>query len=72
MRRTDRAHEAGVETAPSMRGRGDAPPTVAAWARAVREDGCVPLYGTSWENAASLAVARTPGMHHFGSDLHIT
>jgi hypothetical protein len=72
VRRSDRAHEAGVETAPSMRGRGYAAPTVAAWARAVREEGLAPMYSASWENAASLAVARTLALHRFGSDLHIT
>lgn len=72
VRRTAEAHEAGVETAPAHRGRSHAAPVVAAWARAVRELGCVPLYSTSWENSASRAVARKLGLHHFGSDLHVT
>jgi mono/diheme cytochrome c family protein len=66
------AHEAGVETAASCRGRGYAAPVVAAWARAVRDVGRVPLYSTSWRNEASRAVARKLGLVCFGSDLHIT
>ena len=72
VRRTGRAHEAGVETAPPVRGRGYAADVVAGWAHAVRALGCVPLYSTSWENAASRAVARRLRLLHFGSDLHFT
>ena len=52
------AAEAGLETATEFRGRGFGPRVTAAWALAVRESGRVPLYSTSWTNAASLAVAR--------------
>jgi hypothetical protein len=72
VRRTDGAHEAGVETASAARGQGHASIVVAAWARAVREEGLVPLYSTSWENEASRSVARKLGLLPFGSDLHIT
>jgi RimJ/RimL family protein N-acetyltransferase len=72
VRRTDMAHEVGVETAPSYRGRGYAAQVVTAWARAVRAMGRVPLYSTSWQNEASRAVARKLALIHFGSDLHIT
>lgn len=72
VRRTAMAHEAGVETAPSYRGRGLAPLAVAAWASAVRAMERVPLYSTSWENEASRAVARKLRLIHFGNDLHIT
>jgi GNAT superfamily N-acetyltransferase len=66
------AHEAGVETHPTFRGRGYAAQVVAAWARAVRDLGRMPLYSTSWENTASLAVARTLGLIQYGATLHIT
>jgi GNAT superfamily N-acetyltransferase len=72
VRITARAHEAGVETAPAFRGRGYAPAVVTAWAREVRAMGIEPLYSTSWQNAASQAVARKLGLRRFGTDLQIT
>jgi RimJ/RimL family protein N-acetyltransferase len=72
VRRTRSAHEAGVETAPAYRGRGYAAQAVAAWARVVGHMRLVPLYSTSWQNAASRAVARKLGLICFGSDLHVT
>lgn len=72
VRLTSRAHEAGVETAPAYRGRGYAGVVVAAWARAVRAQYRIPMYSTSWTNAASRAVAQKLRLIHFGSDLHIT
>lgn len=72
VRQTSMAHEAGVDTVVSFRGRGFAGQVVAAWARAVRDDSLIPLYSTSWENDASRAVARKLGLAQFGSDLHIT
>ena len=72
VRITEHAHEAGVDTAPSYRGRGYAARVVAAWAHAVRETGVVPLYSTSWQNEASRAVARKLGLIQFGNDLHMT
>jgi hypothetical protein len=61
-RRGDLTAEAGVETAPAYRGRGLAPRVTAAWARALRASGRIPLYSTSWENHSSLAVARKLGL----------
>jgi predicted GNAT family acetyltransferase len=57
-RRTDEAAEASLETAEPFRGQGLAAQVTAAWAAAVRASGRIPLYSTSWENLASLAVAR--------------
>ena len=61
-RRSDVAAEAGVETAIAYRGRGLAQRVTAAWAMAIRASGRVPLYSTSWDNSASLSVARKLGM----------
>ena len=61
-RRSDAAAEAGLETAEAFRGRGFGTQVTAAWALAVRASGRVPLYSTSWENGASLAVARKLGL----------
>lgn len=72
VRRTDAAHEADVETAAALRGRGYAALVVSARARAVREAQRLPLYSTSWYNAASQSVARKLALVLFGSDLHIT
>lgn len=67
-RSSPRAAEAGVETATAFRGRGFGPRVVAAWARAVRRSGRVPLYSTSWTNTDSLSVARKLGLVIYASD----
>jgi GNAT superfamily N-acetyltransferase len=72
VRITAPAHEAGVETAPSHRGQGYAPRVVAAWAERVRALGAEPLYSTSWQNAASRAVARKLALAQVCDDLHLT
>jgi len=60
-----------VVTVEAFRGRGFASAVVAAWANAVRESDRVPLYSTSWENAASRAVATKLGLTLYGADLWI-
>lgn len=72
VRRTDDAHEAGVETAPAYRRRGFATQVATAWAHAVRDIGRVPLYSTSWQNEGSRAVAHKLALIQFGNDLHIS
>ena len=66
------ACEAGVETHPAHRGRGYAGPVVAAWAHAVRRSRRIPLYSTSWDNEASLAVARKLGLVQYATTFHVT
>jgi RimJ/RimL family protein N-acetyltransferase len=67
-----RASVAGVETVEEYRGRGYAPAVVAAWARAVRETGRIPFYGTSWDNLASRAVARKLGLVMYGAGISMS
>jgi RimJ/RimL family protein N-acetyltransferase len=66
-----RVAEAGLETDPAHRRQGHAIAVTTAWAAAVRSEGRVPLYGTSWENGASRAVARRLGLVLYGEDWHI-
>jgi RimJ/RimL family protein N-acetyltransferase len=68
---TARAAEAGLETLPGYRGRGYGPVVTAAWARAIRESGRIPLYSTSWDNPASRAVAHKLGLVQYGTDLSL-
>jgi hypothetical protein len=66
-RRSAVAAEAGLDTAEAFRGRGFGPRVTAAWALAIRREGLVPLYSTSWTNEASLAVARKLGLVAYAS-----
>lgn len=66
------AAEAGVNTLPEWRGRGYACAVVATWAAAVRATGRIPLYSTSWDNAASRGVARGLGLRLYAADFHLT
>jgi RimJ/RimL family protein N-acetyltransferase len=70
-RTTPAADEAGVNTVHAYRGQGYAPACVAAWAGAIRALGRTPLYGTTWDNAASQGVARRLGLIPFGAVLHL-
>ena len=65
------ANEAGVHTLEGFRGRGYAAAVVAGWATALRAQGVMPLYGTTWSNLASRAVARKLGLVLYGDDLHM-
>ncbi|WP_238177892.1 kasugamycin N-acetyltransferase AAC(2')-IIb [Paenibacillus contaminans] len=71
VRITSRAHEAGLETLETFRGRGYAAEVVAGWAKAVREVGAIPLYSTFWENSASQSVARKLALNFYGVNFTI-
>ena len=71
-RSSNRAAEAGVETAEEFRRHGFATRVTAAWALAVRASGRIPLYSTCWTNRASLSVARKLGLVTYASDWTIT
>jgi len=71
-RMTSEAAEAGVDTAPDFRGQGFAPQVVSAWAEGVRRLRRVPLYSTSWDNAASQRVANKLGLVMYGSDFYLS
>lgn len=65
------ATHAGVETHAAFRGRGHAVTVTASWARAMRERGVVPLYGTSTTNRASQRVAAKLGLIRYGTSLGV-
>jgi RimJ/RimL family protein N-acetyltransferase len=65
------AAEAGVETNPNQRRRGHARAVVAAWARLIQQEGVLPMYGTTWDNVASRAIAAKLGLRLYAEDWHI-
>lgn len=71
-RRSEAAAEAGVETAEAFRGRGLAGRVIAAWADVIRTGGRLPIYSTSWDNLASIKVARKLGLERCADYWSIT
>jgi GNAT superfamily N-acetyltransferase len=65
------ATPAGVYTAQAYRGRGHATRVVRAWAAEVARRGSIPLYGTTWDNTASRAIAARLDAVEYGSDFWI-
>lgn len=72
VRITSKAHEAGLETLNEFRGRGYAAAVVAGWAIEVRKLEAVPLYSTSWDNAASRSVATKSALSFYGANFTVT
>jgi RimJ/RimL family protein N-acetyltransferase len=70
-RLTDRAAEAGIETAAAFRRSGYATRAAAGWAAEVQRRGRIALYSTSWDNLASQGVARKLEMRLYGEDWSI-
>ena len=62
---------AGVFTIEAHRGRGHARRVVTAWAAEVARLGSIPLYGATWDNVASQAIAARLGAVMLGSDFWI-
>jgi len=71
VRITASACEAGLHTIEAARGRGHGPDAVAVWAAAVHATGRIPLYSTSWENAASRRVAAKLGLVQYAANFSI-
>ncbi len=71
-RRRTAAVEAGVETVEAYRGRGYARAVTAVWAAALRSEGRLPLYSTSWDNVASQRVAGALGAVLYAVDFSLT
>ena len=71
-RRGPEACEAGVDTQEEYRGRGYGAAVVAAWREAVEDQGLVPLYSTSWDNAPSLGIARKLELVPYADTLSIS
>jgi len=69
---TPQVAEAGAYTQADYRGHGYATSVVQGWAVAVRSTGRLPLYGTSWSNHASQAIARKLGAVLYAVDYSLT
>jgi len=71
VRASPTVHCAGVETLPDYRGYGLAARVVGGWGRAVQAAGATPIYGTTFDNLASLGVARRLGLRPIASEFSI-
>lgn len=65
VRRSARAVEAGLHTIETHQRKGYAVAVTSAWVKAVKVEGLIPIYSTSWENIASQGVAKKVGLAPF-------
>ena len=72
VRRSARAAEAGLQTMETHRGKGHAVAVTSAWVSAIRAEGRIPMYSTSWENTASQGVAAKVGLVQFATECSAT
>jgi RimJ/RimL family protein N-acetyltransferase len=70
-RLTERAAEAGLEVAEAYRGQGLGKDCARGWAREMRDRELLTLWGTTWENDASQAIAAATGFELYGTDWHL-
>jgi hypothetical protein len=70
-RRRTAAVEAGIETARGDRGRGFGREAAARWAAAMYAEGRLPLYSTTWDNAASRRIAAALGGRQYAVDFSL-
>ena len=71
VRKSNKAHEAGIDTLESYRGNGYAGKVLSYWASKVYEAGCLPLYTVSTNNNISKLVAERAGLILYGNSLYI-
>lgn len=69
-RQTSRAAEAGLFTLEGFRGRSYSVDVANAWAAEVQSQGRIALYGTSWNNFSSQAVAKKLQLIQYGTEIY--
>jgi hypothetical protein len=71
VRRSEVGVEAGVDTLETHRRQGHGRQAVAAWSSAIQREGVTAFYSTSWDNAASIALARSLRLQQVGASLWV-
>jgi hypothetical protein len=71
VRISDKAHEAGIETAENHRGKGFAGIALRNWAKEVLEKGCIAFYSAAADNFKSQRTAEKAQLYRYGIGLSI-